>query len=495
MAITILESPLPIQPVYNPIIIALNSDKKTETNFQYLLEFVIDGVTITPKIELSSNPDGYGVANIQNHLAPYVSSSLDASSLVTFRRIEDNYIEYSVNLYEEYDVSGVTTQFSAATCTATTYAYQSVMPTLDFTDYDNTDYYMSSATTGTFLTSIPSEGITTRENDMIFVNYFNNSTNTSNYLEVTTSNGGVYRIANALQVATSSTKFLSIGVGPWHLKNTSSTITMMSGTYPIIQDSTDSYTFRLLDTYGNPTSESKTVYIDRTCSRFDIYNLLYRDTTGAFLNFNFELAHKLNKSVEKKKYYQNVGSFSPSTLVWGYNTYDRGTTTIGVTSKDKYNVTSNWVTEFDGDRIGNLLESPEVYQIQDGTVTYANAEAAKGITTYINDSGLLKLYLTSHGYVVGDLVQLTDTNSAYNNKYMYVTAVADVNNFTLNFPYSTNSMIGVDKATKQTITATAGRLIGVDILTSSMEILQKSTAKLINYSIDFEYSFLNNSQK
>jgi hypothetical protein len=139
MAISILQSPQQLQPVYNPIILALDSTQKAQTNFTYIAEVIINGLTAST-FNFTSNPDGYGVADIHKRIEPYLSSSINTSSLATFRRVEDSYTDYSVKLYEQYDVSGITTTFSGASYTATTYAYNGVIPTLDFINYDYTDY-------------------------------------------------------------------------------------------------------------------------------------------------------------------------------------------------------------------------------------------------------------------------------------------------------------------------------------------------------------------
>lgn len=493
MAITILQSPQNIQPVYNPIILALDSDKKTELNFQYIIKVEVDGTEVA-SLPISSNPDGYGVIDLHKHIEPYVTSSINTSSLATFRKIEDSYVEYSVSLFEEYDVSGTTTQFSAATYTATTYAYNGVVDWLDFRNYDYTDYVMSTASTGNFLTTIPTEGVTMKTTDSSYINFYNQTTNTTNFLEVTTSNGGVYRIANPWQPSVDATKFLQAAVGPFNLANTTSTVTMMSGTYPIIQDSTEYYTVRLLDLSGNPTSNSYRVNIDRVCSKFDTYQMLYMDKDGSYLNFNFDLAHKLNTTVSKKSYNKILGSFSPTTLEWGYSPADRSKKIMDVTINDKYTITSNWVTEADGNRIVDLISSPEVYHLRDSTVSYADTTPI-GILTLSNDGGLLQVESAGHGYVVGDLVRFNNVIPAYQNVYAYVTEVTSSSLFTVNYPYSSNSLNGTDEVIKQTVTVTGGDLIAVNIDTNSIEVKQKLNTKMINYTVDFSYTFTNYRQR
>ncbi len=493
MAISILQSPSQLQPVYNPIILALDSTQKAQTNFTYIAEVIINGLTAST-FNFTSNPDGYGVADIHKRIEPYLSSSINTSSLATFRRVEDSYTDYSVKLYEQYDVSGITTTFSGASYTATTYAYNGVIPTLDFINYDYTDYEMSSGSTGQWLTTIPDNELTMKTNGVGIVNYYNSSTNTSNFLEVTTSNGGVFRITNTFHPSSATTLILGVAIGPWNISNTTSTVTKMSGTYPIIQDTTEYYDVRLLDVSGNPTSQSIRVNIDRRCSKYDTYQMLYLDKSGSYLNFNFDLAHKVNTTVSKKSYNKRLGSFNPNTLEWGYSLADRSKKIMDVTINDKYTITSNWVTQADSNRIVDLISSPEVYQLLDGTVTYS-AATTDNVVGYSNNGGLLQLTVTSHGLSLGTLVRLYDTIPAYNNVYAYITSIDTLNAFTVNLAYNGNTLTGIDKIDTQTITVTSGDLIAVNIDTNSIETKQKVNTKMINYTIDFSYTFTNYRQR
>jgi hypothetical protein len=493
MAISILQSPSQLQPVYNPIILALDSTQKAQTNFTYIAEVIINGLTAST-FNFTSNPDGYGVADIHKRIEPYLSSSINTSSLATFRRVEDSYTDYSVKLYEQYDVSGITTTFSGASYTATTYAYNGVIPTLDFINYDYTDYEMSSGSTGQWLTTIPDNELTMKTNGVGIVNYYNSSTNTSNFLEVTTSNGGVFRITNTFHPSSATTLILGVAIGPWNISNTTSTVTMMSGTYPIIQDTTEYYDVRLLDVSGNPTSQSIRVNIDRRCSKFEDYQLLYMDTQGSYLPFYFNLSSKKTITADKKDFYQQAGSFNPNTLQWGYESYDRGRRIIDVQKKNTYALTSNWVTQEDGDRIEELIYSPDVYRLLDGTVTYS-AATTDGILSYANNAGLLQLTVTSHGLSLGTLVRMYNTIPAYNNVYAYITSIDSVNAFTVNYAYNGNSLTGTDAIDTQTITVTSGDLIGVNVNTNSTEIFKRVNKKNFNYNIVIENSLRDNSQK
>ena len=104
--ITILKEPQLFQTAYNEVVMVLDSDKKTEDKFQYIVELVIGGAVVS-KLKIASNLDGYGVVHLGRHLEAHIKSNPESIiGLSTFNKIENTFVEYSVNLSEEY----VTTQ-------------------------------------------------------------------------------------------------------------------------------------------------------------------------------------------------------------------------------------------------------------------------------------------------------------------------------------------------------------------------------------------------
>ena len=494
MAITIKLQPQLWQPTYNPIILVLDSDKKSETNFQYLVDLYVDG-TLSSTLNVSSNPDGYGVIDLHKHIEQHITYDLETDlSGSLFQQIPNSYKSYSVVLSEEYDVSGTTTVFTGSTVmTGETYANNMVMDYLDYIDFDYTDYILSSGTTGSLITSM-NNNVTVRPNDRMWVNLYNHTTDTAKYLEIVTSNGGVYRIINGYNTSNSSNKFLTVGVGPYNLMNTNSSVITVSGVQPIIQDSTESYYFRMVDVAGNPTSRNYSVTLNRNCFKWDVYNLLYLDKYGSFLNFNFELARKINKTVERKSYTRNIGSYNPTTNTWGYNTYDRGKTTLSNSINKSTQITSNWVSQSEGERVLDLFESPEVYLCQDPSQTVLSYGSPVGILTYSNTGGYLNVESTGHPFNIGDWVQLVNTIPQYNNIVAYVHS-ATTNNVVLTYPYSSASLNGTDSIREVTYTNSGGNIVAINIDTNSLEFKERNNIKNINYQITFSYPFNDNVQR
>ena len=85
MAITIKVEPQEIQSAYNEVIIVLDSTNKAQDKFKYVVDINING-TFSSRLKIQSNPQGFGIVNLQKHLESYVTSSLDLESKDMFSR-------------------------------------------------------------------------------------------------------------------------------------------------------------------------------------------------------------------------------------------------------------------------------------------------------------------------------------------------------------------------------------------------------------------------
>tara|TARA_R110000772_G_scaffold148307_1_gene258888 strand:- start:19699 stop:21129 length:1431 start_codon:yes stop_codon:yes gene_type:complete len=101
MAISILLEPQNFQPVYNEVITVLDSTNKAKTNFEYIIDISVDGVT-TSQMKVNSNPEGFGIIDLHRHLEGFVSSDIDIANTDTFQLIPNSFIKYSIALSESY---------------------------------------------------------------------------------------------------------------------------------------------------------------------------------------------------------------------------------------------------------------------------------------------------------------------------------------------------------------------------------------------------------
>ena len=127
------------------------------------------------------------------------------------------------------------------------------------------------------------------------------------------------------------------------------------------------YTVTLMDS-GLPSFASQ-VYsfdINRDCSPYENFELIYLDRFGSFIPFNFDRASKQTISNKKTDFKQNYGSYNSVANTYGWEGKDRGTKRLDTDIRELINIQSNWVTEVQGAKVIELMNSPEVY-LNDGT--------------------------------------------------------------------------------------------------------------------------------
>lgn len=100
--------------------------------------------------------------------------------------------------------------------------------------------------------------------------------------------------------------------------------------------------------------------VNTDCSRFELYNLMWKDSYGSWISYPFKYIQKNVTEFERKNYYQKEGRFDSSDN-FGYDTFGKGDSTYYSRSRDKMILNSGWVEEFENDIIKDMLESTEVY--------------------------------------------------------------------------------------------------------------------------------------
>ena len=336
MALSIINTPLKIAPVYNPNYFIVDSTNKGNDNFEYLFDvYESNGLTLGDRlirVRVPQEPiSGWGVYNptkiLQSQIENVFNKDLTGCT-------PQDYLEYSILAGEAYtfdwpftsvfglSVSGSscllnlvltgTTQhyyqvgdfisltgstipqyngtweilqipnnqqvvlnlcvsslsstsgstrlfndeqtfFSGLTSFTEYYAHNAAIGTYDFIPYRvepfvRDTYYPSISGTSLWYTNAPN-GYKTRITNRGTFGYFHNVYTGVTYpevnaLKIVTDNGGEYEIDLGCKK-----EFIDVGVFPWNLNNTDAgDINIISGSLPIIQPTTTSYTICLQDT-------------------------------------------------------------------------------------------------------------------------------------------------------------------------------------------------------------------------------------------------------
>mgnify|MGYP003645110036 CR=1 FL=1 len=441
MATTIKVEPQVIQSGFNEVITVLDSTEKSEPKFNWIVKLYIAGA-YSSKLKVSPNPDGFGVVNLSKHIESYLSSNLLLSDLNAFKKIVDSYARYNITIEQEYvKTTGFTTvtdnggfcqyNFSdnhyfnledfvtvssstvpaydgeqevtnvvsttavvttkvftltatgdavltsgatstipdAAVFSSDRFATNNVLDWIDYNDFDYDDYDMDSANLGLFFTNLENYQ-TVLIDDHINLNFYN--ANSDAFALEVSSSLGVTRIENIYDFTSNTTKMLSVGVAPADINNHSgSAVVVVSGSGTNVTTAIDSYSVKLVDNVGTPVSETKYFNMKSECSMFNNYKLMYLNRGGSFSTFNFELGSRKKFKVNRKNYRKNYGVYTDASTSFGWNSFDRGLKSLSTSEIETYTITSDYITEVEGNKIIDLIRSPEVYQLDNNGILRA----------------------------------------------------------------------------------------------------------------------------
>jgi len=253
---------------------------------------------------------------------------------------------------------------SATVFSESKYANSSVLDWLDVPNFDEDDYKINSTDTGLLLTTGQLNYV--REDSKCFLNFYNSNNLGATYLRVTTDNGEFLVTNDNYTASNDAQKFLTVGCGADQLENTTNTVIVNSGSLPMFDSSILSYTVQLADVAENDSSQLYTFNINRDCSKYDLYNIVYQDQLGSFIPLTFDRASKETITNKKTNFKKNYGTYNSVANTWGYESKDRGVKRLDTDITENIEIQSNWITEVEGDKVIELMNSPEVY-LDDGT--------------------------------------------------------------------------------------------------------------------------------
>jgi hypothetical protein len=176
--------------------------------------------------------------------------------------------------------------------------------------------YLVGSDTKKFLTNMSDvDKFYATEEQSLFVNMLDTNTSQTNLLFFENDAGEVFTKNN---VSTPSVK--SNSVGPANL----GTLTVLSGTLPLIKPDTKYYDVFVGIGTGTPLSEKLRIYIDYRC-KINTTEILFMDRKGSFMGFAFQNREFETVSTEKKtyrKYVEDIETYSDG-LVAYHSKYSR----------------------------------------------------------------------------------------------------------------------------------------------------------------------------
>jgi len=237
----------------------------------------------------------------------------------------------------------------------------------DFITYDYSLYNCNPTTPAKLLTNKPLVYKMRYDSNCWIQAYSEDNANLNGV--IVQSNNGVFYITLPTNALGPSNKLKRLKIGPKDiLDNVVDTPFVLLGTLPMIDNTTESYTFFFC--YGTPggssiaaTSEVHTIEIEDICSKYENITLFFLDRLGSFIPFNFNKVSRSNLESNRSNFSKNYGEYNSTENTWGYNSYDRGTTNYDIVTTKKVTCTSDWLDSEQNDLIQILMTSPDVYYL------------------------------------------------------------------------------------------------------------------------------------
>lgn len=265
-----------------------------------------------------------------------------------------------------------TTKFTGTT--STNYdAYEGKFNLIDYKSYVKSAYtlsfnYVYGGTPPYFLTNCPQLGWELRQNNfMSFKMYCDSLVNDASILKIDTKDvtGGTkshtiglsgysINIENALYS-------FDVGLGTANLNN----YKLYPGTsQPIIDSNTVKYSAYTQSAGGTRSSQIYSFDIDRVCTKYTNYELVFRDQLGSYIPMNFKLVSRETLDIERKNYLQSInGNFGTK---WSYNTWDRGLNDYNIIKDRSLQLNTDWMSDTNYAFVEDLMMSKEIYIKYDG---------------------------------------------------------------------------------------------------------------------------------
>ena len=241
--------------------------------------------------------------------------------------------------------------------------FNGVQPWLEMPNWDETDYELDGVTKS-WLTNQPQTFNCTPSQDL-WLNIKDPNVNTNPRITFISDDGSVFR-----KTLTGSDYIKGLAVGP----NNFGSLTLVSGTAPLIKDDTKSYEMYYSDgVFHAQKSLEYLINIDRR-PVITQYNILFLDRMGSWSSFAFQLKTYEKLNIKRETYNKDVPGYV-SGAQWQYKSYEQGSVNYNTQVSKTIDLNTNWMTEAQAYYFQELVTSPQTYI---APVTFVSCEYVLG---------------------------------------------------------------------------------------------------------------------
>lgn len=227
--------------------------------------------------------------------------------------------------------------------------FNGALPWLDMPYYDANDYRLNGVTKQ-WLTDQPLTFTCTLGQDL-WLNLRDDGTQTNERIYFTNDDGDVF-----YKSITGNEVIKGIACGP----NNYGSLTLVSGTAPLVKQDTKWYTITYYDgAIPAPQSVSYRINID-TRVLISESHILFLDRMGSWSSFAFQLKSYEKGTIKRDTYNKDVPGYVTSSQ-WKYKSYEQGQVNFNTQVVKTFDLNTNWMSEAEANYFQQLLTSPQTY--------------------------------------------------------------------------------------------------------------------------------------
>ena len=355
MAIALIQTTLPIQPVFNEITYTASSDNVLEPGFKFIVDIYISAVKVARR-RVSPNTDNLLVVDTSTILENYLSTHdlINDGDDTGILSGEDQFIDYSVRFGEEYEVLGVRTQYPNL-LTETGATWNASYSTDDLEGYAGTN-------TRLWLTDRPAQLNTGRYGQGYTSMLLNDTESITNY-RITVSNTSMVATQYLVNNAAGSQRMYHMATGFDSINEIDPSAFTVPPVQPILKDDTAFYEVEVVTDEG--TSDKLTFYAEDRCEEQESTRLHFLNDKGSADQFDFTLLDSRSANITRKTM-RTVATRATAAGVYNPTRQGRSLKSYNVTYDRSDFLTSNWITEAESEWLIQMLTSNEVLLERDG---------------------------------------------------------------------------------------------------------------------------------
>jgi hypothetical protein len=229
------------------------------------------------------------------------------------------------------------------------YVFNGAISWIDMPFYDQTDYDLDNIN-ALWLTNQPLTFSCTLGQDL-WLNLKDAGVNLNERVYFTNDDGDVFykSIAGAEYIK-------GVAVGP----NNYGSLTLVSGTAPLVKQDTKWYTVTYHDgPFNSANSVSYKINID-TRVLISESHILFLDRMGSWSSFAFQLKSYEKGTIKRETYNKDVPGYVTGSQ-WKYKTYEQGQVNFNTQVTKTFDLNTNWMSEAEANYFQELLTSPQTF--------------------------------------------------------------------------------------------------------------------------------------